>query len=326
MSSDKPKSINSLMAHMRNTHGISIKGSSHKRKLRNIGYYHGFKGYRFIGTPNNTIAFGSFDEILAIYDFDKKLKTLLYPHIMFIETALKNYVLEVILEESKSFNFNDVYQNLLTGFKNHPIGSANYSKSIKNRLAVRDIVYRELTSNYDRLPVKHYCDKDESVPMWAIFEVLNLGQFGFFTSCLSDNVKIKVSHELGLPPQCNTGGSLLPVIVFTLKDIRNSIAHNNVIFDARFKSGDVKRSLSRCLEMSTSIQNITFGNIFDYIILVVYILKCLRVSKSEINKLVSSFEEMTEQLRRSVPVQIYSRIIPTNTRRDLVKLSIFVRS
>jgi abortive infection bacteriophage resistance protein len=116
------------------------------------------------------------------------------------------------------------------------------------------------------------------------------------------------------------------VIVFTLKDIRNSIAHNNVIFDARFKSGDVKRSLSRCLEMSTSIQNITFGNIFDYIILVVYILKCLRVSKSEINKLVSSFEEMTEQLRRSVPVQIYSRIIPTNTRRDLVKLSIFVRS
>jgi abortive infection bacteriophage resistance protein len=245
---------------------------------------------------------------------------------MFIETALKNYVLEVILEESKSFNFNDVYQNLLTGFKNHPIGSANYSKSIKNRLAVRDIVYRELTSNYDRLPVKHYCDKDESVPMWAIFEVLNLGQFGFFTSCLSDNVKIKVSHELGLPPQCNTGGSLLPVIVFTLKDIRNSIAHNIVIFDARFKSGDVKRSLSRCLEMSTSIQNITFGNIFDYIILVVYILKCLRVSKSEINKLVSSFEEMTEQLRRSVPVQIYSRIIPTNTRRDLVKLSIFVRS
>lgn len=139
-------------------------------------------------------------------------------------------------------------------------------------------------------------------------------------------MKIKVSHELGLPPQCNTGGSLLPVIVFTLKDIRNSIAHNNVIFDARFKSGDVKRSLSRCLEMSTSIQNITFGNIFDYIILVVYILKCLRVSKSEINKLVSSFEEMTEQLRRSVPVQIYSRIIPTNTRRDLVKLSIFVRS
>ena len=42
------KSINSLMAHLRDEKLIDIRGSLHKRKLRNLGYYHGYKGYRFI--------------------------------------------------------------------------------------------------------------------------------------------------------------------------------------------------------------------------------------------------------------------------------------
>ena len=42
------KTINSLMAYLREENAINIKGSLHKRKLRNLGYYHGYKGYRFI--------------------------------------------------------------------------------------------------------------------------------------------------------------------------------------------------------------------------------------------------------------------------------------
>ena len=47
----KPKSINSLMAYMRDQKNIQIKGSVQKQKLRNMGYFHGYKGYRFYGTP-----------------------------------------------------------------------------------------------------------------------------------------------------------------------------------------------------------------------------------------------------------------------------------
>lgn len=44
----KPKSINALMAYMRDEKGLSISGSSDKKKLRYMGYFHGYKGYRFI--------------------------------------------------------------------------------------------------------------------------------------------------------------------------------------------------------------------------------------------------------------------------------------
>ncbi len=40
-----PKTINSLMAYMRKNKGMKIEGSTQKRKLRYMGYFHGYKGY-----------------------------------------------------------------------------------------------------------------------------------------------------------------------------------------------------------------------------------------------------------------------------------------
>lgn len=85
---DLPKSIDGLMRYMRVKKHISISGSAQKRKLRNMGYYHGYKGYRFIGKSSNSILYTDFKELVAIYDFDMRLKSLLYPQLMFIETAL----------------------------------------------------------------------------------------------------------------------------------------------------------------------------------------------------------------------------------------------
>ncbi|AIY79350.1 hypothetical protein U728_350 [Clostridium botulinum 202F] len=40
---EKPKSLDCLMKYLRDFHKININGSSQKQKLRNIGYFHGFK-------------------------------------------------------------------------------------------------------------------------------------------------------------------------------------------------------------------------------------------------------------------------------------------
>ena len=53
----KPKSINSLMKYLRDYKHINISGSSDKLKLSNIGYYHGYKGYRYIFNPQKQINF-----------------------------------------------------------------------------------------------------------------------------------------------------------------------------------------------------------------------------------------------------------------------------
>lgn len=47
------KSINGLMKYLREEHNILIQGSLDKQHLKSVGYYHGYKGYRYIKKPSN---------------------------------------------------------------------------------------------------------------------------------------------------------------------------------------------------------------------------------------------------------------------------------
>ena len=137
------KKTDALMRHLRDS-GIAIYGPKQKRQLINTGYFHGYKGYRFHNNPANTYAFNSFDEVQAIYDFDMAIKTMFYPEIMFLETAFKNYVLEVILEDAESKRFANIYAKLLTDYKAYPIGSNDYKKAINKGNEVAERMYKRI--------------------------------------------------------------------------------------------------------------------------------------------------------------------------------------
>lgn len=322
------KSIDSLMKYLRDNHNISISGSIHKRKLRNIGYYHGYKGYRFINIPSRKIPYTDFNQVLAVNAFDMELKTLFYPVIMFIETALKNYVLEVILQHGKTENFNIIYENLLTNYKNHPVGSKPYKKALNKRLRLRDQFYNVLTRDYtnDKQVVQHFYHKDEPVPIWAIFEVISLGEFGNFVSCASISVKKDISKSLNLNQSCDANGKLTESIIYTIKDLRNSIAHNDVIFDTRFKSSNPNHSLLTSLQLDTGIPNISFETIIDYLILVIHLQKNLSIPRTELNKTVTRFEQIINTFRNQIPISVYNQILYTDTRKKLNLLKTYIRT
>jgi abortive infection bacteriophage resistance protein len=322
----KVKSINGLMKHLREANKINISGSSQKQKLRNIGYYHGYKGYRYIENSNNRIMYSDFNEVMAMNEFDMNLKTLFYPQIMFIETALKNYVLEVVLDETGTDSFIDIYANLLIDYKTYGHGTVKYKDAMKKRLDLRNKIYGALTNNYKTKPVvQHFYHKDKNVPIWAIFEIITLGDFGFFVSCLHRNIRMSVAKLMSLNSTCNSDGKLAVAIIFALKDLRNAVAHNDVIFDTRFKTANINKTLIQCLELDTKVININFSTIVDYLILVCYILKNLGVSKIEIYKMINTFINATESLRKKIPFKIYSQIIHTNSRNKIKELQKYIK-
>ena len=108
MPDSHPKSTNGLMRYLRDKKGISISGPSQKRKPMNIGYYHGYKGYRYINAPSNHVPYTKFEELVAVYDFGTQLKSLFYSNVMLIETAVKNYVLDILVASTKYENFIDI--------------------------------------------------------------------------------------------------------------------------------------------------------------------------------------------------------------------------
>ena len=250
----KPKSINSLMIYMRDEKKIGINGSLQKKKLRYMGYFHGYKGYRYCNSPNSLLPYKNFNELQAVYDFDMKIKAALYPQIMFLETAMKNYALEIILNETGSSRFADIYSQIMKNYKSFSVGSDLYKNAVSKRLAVRNKIYGNISRDYGKkYIVTHYYDKDAPIPIWAIFELLSLGEFGNFISCLDPVVRKKLSVSVGIKSSFDQDGKMTEKIVFALKDLRNAVAHNNTVFDTRFKTGAVSKRISGYITAETGI-------------------------------------------------------------------------
>ena len=244
------------------------------------------------------IHYTHFDEVTAIYEFDMVLKTLFYPNLMLLETAIKNYTLEVIIESGSS-DFEYVFTNLLNDYKKEAVGSSRYKKKMKNRLNLRDKIYNAITYSYSdgRPVVQHYYHKNAQVPLWAIFEVISLGNFGSFIQCLNYDSRVKVIEKLGIHTSShNHNGRMLETIIFLLKDIRNAVAHNAVIFDCRFKGSESSADLKAFLQAETKIRNITFDSIVDYLILIIFLRKKIGTSKIELRKVIKNFAQETENL------------------------------
>ena len=321
------KSINGLMKYLREKHHIQIKGSNHKKQLKNVGYYHGYKGYRYIKKPNNRIKFNNFDEILSIIDFDNKVKALLYPQVMFIETALKSYALEIIIQNGKTENFSQIYANLMTDYKSYSNQSDRYKNAYKKRLDTYNRIQNVIANSYasDNNIVSHYLKNDESVPIWAIFEIITLGEFGNLISTFDLNTRKNISQDLGLNVAFDSSGRLLENIIFLIKDLRNAIAHNNVIFDTRFRNRNINTTLLKSLCRDTNIQGINFTSISDYMILVLYILKKLNKTNKELTNVINDFIKTIDILKQNIPSSIFNQIILTNDLQKLQILKYFIK-
>ncbi|MDO4442494.1 MAG: Abi family protein [Slackia sp.] len=315
------KSLNSLMKHLRES-GVAISGSAQKRRLKNIGYYHGYKGYRFAGKADNRLPLTDFSQIAALYDFDTQLKTLLYPRVMQIETALKNYTLEAVLGDSGSEAFEDIRRRSLTDYKNRKGASYRTAWEKRQKLCreIDDLIYRNHKS---RDVIGHFRDADKDIPIWAIFEVMTLGNFGSFYECLDKRVQASVARDLGMPTNLDSGLRLKDII-YVLKDLRNAIAHNGVIVDVRFRSGSINTGVAQLVKQETGVGGIDFADITDYVVLIVYLMHQIGLSRTECKQLISGYEAILEHFRAEVPFGIYSRVIKTDVRGKLARIRDFV--
>lgn len=314
--------LNTLMRHLRAC-GIAISGSGQKRRLKNLGYYHGYKGYRFACDSSRKLPISDFSEIDALNNFDMHLKTLLYPKLMFIETALKNYTLEAVLAQSGSERFEDVWSRSLTDYRycaTNKQRTAAWDRRLRLKQEIDAVIYR----NRQKDVIKHFWMDDKDIPIWALFEIITLGNFGNFFSCLDPSAKSAVTADLKMPTNFDSP-TILVSMIYALKDLRNAVAHNGAVFDVRFKSSKISREVSSMLQCEMGIADITFESITDYFLLVVYLLAATGCTKTECRQLISAFQAETESFRLAVPIGIYSRVIHTTNRNKINAALAYIR-
>lgn len=319
------KTTNALMKYLRDTHNISISDSKDKRNLINIGYYHGYKGYRYINNPQNRIAIKDFKEIVSIVNFDSKLKSLLYPQLMQIETISKNIVLQLLVEEYSTDEFNEIYEKGITDYKNS--SPKDYREKMKQRLGVQNSIYSALSRSYNNNNkiVSHFYSKDKHVPIWGIFEIITLGTFADLIKSLEFKARKKIDIEMGLNIAYDTDARFPEKIIYLIKALRNSVAHNDVVFDVRFKDSNINSTLCKYIENEIGCTNVDFNTITDYILIIALLLKKYKFPKTELNRFITDYENIIEEFRNNIPFNIYSQVVHTDTKTKLTQLRKYIK-
>ena len=319
MEKDKAKTINGLMIHLRSDCGIDINGSKEKLQLTQYGYYHGYKGYRFIKKRQNTIPYKKFSEIVAVINYDNALKKLVYSALMYIEMTVKNYTLEQIVPGMRDASIDNIYKTKMND-------ELSNGKLRLKRLRVRDSIHSMLSNSYKHgnSMVSHFYNRGGEVPIWGIFEIMMLGDFAEFLQCLNKSEREKISKALKMKESYDTNYQLVANSLFTIKSLRNATAHNNIVFDTRFNDRSPNKNLVKWVESETGISNINFEYFSDYIALIVCLLKHVQYPKNMLAKFLKEYEECIDNLYKELPLSTYNKIVATGIKGKLGKLKAYI--
>ena len=85
---------------------------------------------------------------------------------MQIETISKNIVLQILVEQYETDEFNDIFEYGMTDYKNSQ-KEDEYKKKMKHRLNVQNSIYSSLSRSYNNgnKIVSHFYSKDKHVPI-----------------------------------------------------------------------------------------------------------------------------------------------------------------
>lgn len=325
------KTTDGLMRHLREN-GISIKGSSQKRNLIHIGYYHGYKGYRFFQNASRPIPYTNFNELFAVVQYDTQLKALFYPQLMFLETALKNIVLNNILLGAQSQKLSVIYDRVIQSYNHAPPNTDPKTRTRFQTLKLRlqNKIQKEILTAYshNNQKIVHFYNNPNysEVPVWAVFEILMLGDFGTLVSCLDIQIREEISKDLEINLSADTNREVIYKLIYIIKDLRNAVAHNEVAFDARFRRTEISKPVKICLENDLAFPYINFKSIVDYIALIVYLLVHLKVAKRTIQSFMLQFEKTLSDLSKSISPAIYRQIIHADTPKKIQLLKIYIKT
>lgn len=187
-----------------------------KQKLSSLNYYR-LSGYWLTLQKNDTFNKGtSFEDIIDIYDFDKKLKLHILKWLSDIEIELRSHIGYILGEKdndstSEIFSYQDK-NNFMDGFFD------NIQKSI----------YEAISDCKDEAFVKHHKNKyGGKFPAWVLVEILSFGKLSKFFDALQPDIKEKIVSNFYPALRKQTLSNYLQGLVI----LRNTCAHHSRIYN-----------------------------------------------------------------------------------------------
>lgn len=155
----------------------------------------------------------NFDDAVKLYYFDFKLRNILLKAISRIEIAFRTKVIYLVSNANK---------NKPTWFADPSVVSSKQAREFKDK------VYNDLAAHYPVIAMHHrHHINDIYAPAWKTMEFMTLGEvLHLFKSIKDETIKQRVATEFNIR-RLATFVNYMQLI----KNIRNSCAHSNVLYD-----------------------------------------------------------------------------------------------
>jgi abortive infection bacteriophage resistance protein len=208
------KSPNALLRHLR-AKGLGTRGQRDKalQALEFIGYHRLLIYMRPLQDPQKQFfATVQFDDILQLYDFDRRLRLVFLDAIDRIEVAFRAAIINTLALDKTC-------------------GSHFYLDAIhfKDCKAHRDVMKQVLGLPEKNAAIKHYYDKYNTPalpPVWTVLEAMTIGQLSRLFSDLHLDHRKTVAAKFGYDE------SVLVTWLKSLTILRNVCAHHSRLWNA----------------------------------------------------------------------------------------------
>lgn len=193
-----------------------------EQALKNIekySYYSIVNGYKsvFKDKDNNYKPNVAFEEIFALYEFDKNIKAIFLKFTLEIEVIIKSLMANTLAEK---YGVQDYLK--IENF------DENTNEDLKNNLI--ENINKEIDDNYSKhTAIKHYKDTYNFIPPFVLTKILTFGVISRYYGLLKQNDRQDISKYFKISDK------LLKQILVNLTMIRNISAHSDRLFCYRNK-------------------------------------------------------------------------------------------
>lgn len=204
--------------------------------ISNINYYK-FSGYIKVFEIETDKYDIEFNKIYELYKFDRKLASYIFEMVEKIEVAFKTKLIYNILERTKKlgpFGYLETSEWKDYSIKDKKTGKMKVKESrdiLKDKMDFKKRVL-EFTMRDIKPYIEHYFEKykkESFIPLWILSEVIDFGMtMKMYEESVRD-IQTKVAEELG-----NFKNKDLAFYLKSIKLIRNTVAHNGILWNFRF--------------------------------------------------------------------------------------------
>lgn len=331
--------------------GVSIRtgsaGSKAIKTLERENYYNVVNGYKslFIQTPATMTSEEvykpgvTFDEIYALYQFDRELRMIYLKYLLKIENHFKSVVSHVFSEKYGHDNYlklENFHCDASIDMKAlRRVASQNHLDITKDRAKVDQLSKKANVANVTRLigdiqqeiarqlnkhndMVSHYMTVHGYIPPWVLVNVLTFGKVTTFYLNLKANDRVNIAKQFGV------SDIELHKYMEMLGIARNKCAHDERFYNIKFKKHIHTKSIPNFGQLALPMNqsgSYTKGTADAYAMAIVF--KRL-LGRQDFNEFKSYMEriikKLTKQLNSISAEDVLEVMGYTKTWRNIIKL------